>query len=264
MPLIKPKDGENKKDFLERCMSNKTMNEDYPDNKQRYAVCNSQWERKSASSISDDSIEVRTFTAEIRADEGKDKKPMIVGTAAVFNELSLDLGGFKEIIHPESVGYIINTDDIFALKNHDVNLVLGRNKSGTLFLEESGDGLNFIIYPPDTSYANDLLVSMKRKDMDKCSFAFRVADEYWETIDGEDIRHITKFKELFDVSIVTYPAFPQTVAELFGKSIKTPEKVYAEYRSKINVEAQKLIESKGLAEKLIKEKEYRDRLLDLI
>lgn len=48
MPLPKPnkKEGESKKDFLQRCMGNPTSNKDFPDNKQRYAVCNNIWSKK--------------------------------------------------------------------------------------------------------------------------------------------------------------------------------------------------------------------------
>lgn len=51
MPLPKPKKGENSKDFLSRCMGNPTMNDEYPDQKQRYAVCNSLMEKKSKASL---------------------------------------------------------------------------------------------------------------------------------------------------------------------------------------------------------------------
>ena len=255
MPLVKPKKDESKDDFLDRCMGDKIMNEEYPDNKQRYAVCNSLWESKD--SKSSDEIEIRTFIAEVRANEGD--KPKIRGQAAVFDVLSVNLGGFKEIIHQNSFGDVININDVFALINHDVNLVLGRNKSGTLSLEENEKGLDFIVDPPNTSFANDLLISMARKDMDKCSFAFIVADEYWEKVNGEDIRHITKFKELWDVSIVTYPAFPQTIAELFGKRVRTPEQVYMEYCSR-TMESNKLIQ-----QDLIKrEHEKRNNIIKLL
>jgi len=179
-------------------------------------------------------IEKRTFNAEVRKLESGDK-PQITGTASVFNQLSQDLGGFREIIEPYAFGDIINTCDVFALINHDPNQVLGRNKSGTLKLEENENGLDFTVDPPDTTFANDLLVSMARKDIDKCSFAFIVADDSWETINGEDIRRIKKFKELFDVSVVTYPAFYQTNAQVNGKDVTPPEEVYAEFRSKNNI-----------------------------
>lgn len=43
MPLPKPNPSESKQEFLDRCLSNPTMNKDFPDNSQKYAVCLSQW-----------------------------------------------------------------------------------------------------------------------------------------------------------------------------------------------------------------------------
>lgn len=206
-----------------------------------------------------ENIEMRTFNAEIRAVGGD--KPKITGYACVFNQLSDDLGGFREIIDPGPFGNTIN-DDVFALINHDANFVLGRNKSGTLSLFEDNVGLGFEIDPPNTTFANDLLVSMERGDINKCSFAFIVADAVWETLNGEDIRRITKFKQLFDISLVVYPAFPQTSAEVNGKNITTPEQVYAEYRSSNQLNQENILAEKRKAEKLLKEK--RDRDIDIM
>lgn len=268
MPMPKPKDSESKKDFLDRCMGNPTMVEDYPDNDQRYAICNSLWDKKE--SKSNNGIEIRTFPAEIRADSSNKK---INGVASVFNVLSDDLGGFKEIIDSYSFGNLIYENDVRALINHDSNLILGRNqRSKTLRLAEDSQGLKFEVDPPNTSYANDLLVSMERGDVDQCSFAFRVADAYWEVIDGMDVRHITKFAELIDVSVVMFPAFPQTSAQVFGKSINTPEQIYAEFRSTKPIEqdvvtdviAEKDIEIEETEKRNKLEKEYRDREIDIL
>ena len=43
MPLPKPNKNEKQKDFIQRCMSNETMKKEYPDQKQRSAVCYTQW-----------------------------------------------------------------------------------------------------------------------------------------------------------------------------------------------------------------------------
>lgn len=43
MPLPTPKEGESKKDFVARCMGDATMSKEYPDQSQRYAVCNAQF-----------------------------------------------------------------------------------------------------------------------------------------------------------------------------------------------------------------------------
>jgi hypothetical protein len=45
MPIPSPSKGDKKSDFITRCMTNPTMGKEYPDAKQRYAVCNSQYER---------------------------------------------------------------------------------------------------------------------------------------------------------------------------------------------------------------------------
>ena len=207
-------------------------------------------------------IEIRTFAAEINADSGNKK---INGMASVFNVLSDDLGGFREIIDPNSFGNLIYENDVRALINHDSNLILGRNqRSKTLRLIEDSQGLKFEVDPPNTSYANDLLVSMERGDVDQCSFAFRVLDDSWEIINGEDIRHIHKFAELIDVSVVMFPAFPQTSAQVFGKSVTLPEQIYAEYRSKLSqnddIQKQKDLD---LAKSIL-DKEYRDRKINIL
>lgn len=46
MPMPKPKSGESKEDFLDRCMGDSTMVGEYDDEDQRYAVCNSIWDKK--------------------------------------------------------------------------------------------------------------------------------------------------------------------------------------------------------------------------
>ncbi len=43
MPLPKPHDKESQKDFISRCMSDKTMNTEYPDQNKRAGICYSQW-----------------------------------------------------------------------------------------------------------------------------------------------------------------------------------------------------------------------------
>jgi len=159
-------------------------------------------------------LEHRTFeldTIEVRADD--DEKPKIRGHAAVFDKLSDDLGGFREKISPGAFSKTIKKDDIRALFNHDPNYILGRNKAGTLTLEEDEKGLYFEIDPPDTSYARDLLVSIDRGDISQCSFAFMVdgkKGEKWDYPEGQlPIRTLDLLK-LYDTSPVTYPAYPQT------------------------------------------------------
>ena len=133
----------------------------------------------------------------------------IAGHAAVFNSLSVNLGGFREKIDPGAFKRTIKESDIRALFNHDANQVLGRNKAATLRLTEDEQGLAIEIDPPDTQAARDLTVLIERGDVSQMSFGFRTITDRWETQGGEQIRTLEEV-ELFDVSPVTFPAYPDT------------------------------------------------------
>lgn len=146
---------------------------------------------------------------ELRAIEGENGLRKITGYAAVFNKLSDDLGYFREKIQPGAFKNTIKADDIRALWNHDSNYILGRNRSGTLSLSEDDHGLKIEIDPPDAQWARDLMTSIERGDVDQMSFGFRTITDSWQLVDGEDIRTLIEVK-LFDVSPVTFPAYPDT------------------------------------------------------
>lgn len=151
------------------------------------------------------SMEKRLFNIETRMEEGETMN--VVGHASVYNKMSEDLGGFKEIIAPGAFDDVLE-NDVRALINHDGNLILARTTSGTLKLSTDEKGLKYEFDMPQTSYGKDLAISMKRGDVTQSSFAFTVENDNWETKDGMDVRTITKVKRLFDVSPVTYPAYP--------------------------------------------------------
>jgi uncharacterized protein len=159
--------------------------------------------------------ELRVYhVAELRV-EG-DEKPKITGYAAVFDKRSDDLGGFTEYVRSGCFSKTIRESDIKALYNHDPNYVLGRNKAGTLKLDEDAVGLRMSIDPPDTQWARDLMTSIKRGDVDQCSFGFKTVKDAWRTEDGMNCRDLLECR-LFDVSVVTNPAYPQTSAQVRAK-----------------------------------------------
>jgi HK97 family phage prohead protease len=120
--------------------------------------------------------------------------------------------------------------DIRALVNHDPNYVLGRTANGTLRAWEDGTGFAVEIDPPDAAWARDLMVSIGRGDISQMSFAFRVGEDSWETVDGVKHRTILSFDEIFDVSPVTYPACPETnVAIRAGVLSQGDETLIREY-----------------------------------
>ena len=94
-------------------------------------------------------------------------------------------------------------------------MVLGRTKNDTLTLEEDSKGLKVEITPPDTTYARDLLTLIDRGDVNQMSFQWVTAIDEWDETDLKKvIRTLKKAKSLWDVSPVTFPAYPQTKAGL--------------------------------------------------
>lgn len=151
---------------------------------------------------------------EVRSDEGK--PPRIVGLAPRYGVWSDDLGGFVERFEPGAFTKTLAESDVRALFNHDANYVLGRQKAGTLGMTDQRKGLHFEVEPPETSWAADLLVSMRRGDIDQTSFSFRaIRDEWTEPEkDGQPYKRVVREAQLFDVSIVTFPAYPSATAQV--------------------------------------------------
>ena len=190
----------------------------------------------------EDEVERRVYkgTVELETRDGEDtgaaKAPKIRGYAAVFNQETM-IGspqwGFREIIAPGAFDDAIKQDDVRALFNHDANYVLGRNKSGTLHLVEDDQGLAYDIDPPDTQVARDLISLLQRGDIDASSFAFRVIEDKWQYTDQESderpLRTVLKV-ELYDVSPVTYPAYPQTTSGVSARAKQMANKKHDEER----------------------------------
>jgi len=152
------------------------------------------------------------FPGEVRIEKREDgDSPVLRGHAAVFDKLSLDLGGFREKISPGAFLRAIKEDDVRALFNHDPDHILGRTTNDTLRLSEDDEGLLSEIDMPDTTVGRDLTVSISRGDVDAMSISFLKIRDSWEEGEGgePDIRTLEEV-ELFDVSPVTFPAYPDT------------------------------------------------------
>lgn len=148
-------------------------------------------------------VEHRAYDGELKAAvEGR----TVEGYASVFNSMSEDLGGFREIILPGAFSEVLD-NDVRALYNHDSNYLLARTTSGTLELWEDEKGLGYRFEMPNTSYGNDMLELFKRGDLSQSSFGFTVEKDSWRMEDGQHIRYIERVGSLFDVSPVVYPAY---------------------------------------------------------
>lgn len=163
--------------------------------------------------------EVRTFRAKMDVGE---EGSTVTGYAAVFNRESEDMGWFtemREIILPGAFDEA-DMSDVRALFNHDPNMLLARTSSGTMTLELDKTGLRYTFGIPDTTAGRDLKELLKRGDISQSSFGFTIAKQSWEEEKderGETIRvtrKIEKIGRLYDVSPVTYPAYPDTSVAL--------------------------------------------------
>jgi HK97 family phage prohead protease len=151
-------------------------------------------------------LEVPDLELRVRASEKSAGR--LVGHAAIFDAIA-DVQGHRERVAAGAFRDTIRNDDIRALLNHNPNFVLGRNRAGTLTLREDGQGLAFEISLPDTRFAHDLAVSIKRGDISEMSFAFNAIDDSWSK-DRDGMIRLLRRVRLFDVSPVTFPAYSQT------------------------------------------------------
>lgn len=152
-----------------------------------------------------------------------DGEKVIEGYFAVFNaETELWRGVYEEI----APGAFDNTlgNDIRALINHDTNLVLGRNKVGTLELKVDSRGLwGSIKINPDDSDALNLYSRVKRGDVDQCSFGFNIDSEEADYRDDGTVKFTLKEIDLHEVSVVTFPAYEDTGVQARKKQVEQHE-----------------------------------------
>jgi len=184
-------------------------------------------------------VEARKFKAdfEVRQKDGGEGVDKIMGYAAVTNSEAPEVMGFVEKIEPGAFEKAINSSDVRALFNHNPDKILGRKSAGTLELIEDDNGLFYEIDPPDTTYAQDLIESLSRGDIDESSFGFTVAREEWDDSGDIPVRTILEVEELFDVGPVTRGWYPQT-----DSGVKSAEEVLREFRCKKQGKAKEELE----------------------
>ena len=156
-------------------------------------------------------VERRTKVADtIEVRDADDGTATVTGYAAVYDE-ETRIGTFRERIERGAFDRVLTeSPDVVALINHDSNLVLARTTSGTLKLATDERGLKYEFTLGDQSYARDLAESMRRGDINESSFAFTIERDEWT----DDLRTIREVRGLYDVSVVTRGAYPQTTSAI--------------------------------------------------
>jgi len=208
-------------------------------------------------------IEKRMLPTEFRV-KTEDGQEVVDGQAAVAESWSEDLGGFREMIMP---GAFMGADisDVRVLKNHNPDYILGRTTAGTAKVVPTERALVYSYVDGGTSYGKDLLISMRRGDVSQSSFAFRVkegGDKWEKAADGKYERRIHAFSHIYDVSPVTFPAYPDTTVAkrsldgLQSAELEEAKRIEAEQRAAEQAEKDQLeaeqtlreIELKGLSD----------------
>ena len=242
-------------------------------------------------------IPIETCGLQLREpQEGQTESREIEGRPIVFGVRSVNLTPWSstrkvyEVLEPGCISReLLQKSDVVLNLNHnsDVVNVLGRyrnNPKDTLSLELRGDGIDCRCDLPKTNNANDTLELIRRGDINGMSFAF---EDDWEdsengvsfekTNDVEDgkevwLRHVKRITGLYDVSIVTHPAYEQTTvgtreaSDAIEKAIEDmmqrecgddEAKKKAEEEAKAE-EERKAQEAKEQAEREAKEREERE------
>lgn len=190
--------------------------------------------------------EIRTMPAEIRAEGGEGA--VITGYPIVF-EQEIDLGEWREVIDAGSIGDGSVLRDVALLANHDFGMIpMARsrrnNDSSTMKLtpDQHGVAMRAALDIDGNPKSKEAYSAVNRGDITGMSFAFIVNEERWENLDTEKpLRRIMSFGRIFEVSLVTNPAYPGTSVQAASEgealesvraSLESARKKLAEEREK--------------------------------
>lgn len=213
MPIPKPKKDETKEEFIQRCMADKLMVGEYPDEKQRYAICLTQFKNKGGESkMEKPKKEIRM--AEIRAIEPSenDNEMIVEGRAIVYESPTViyEWEGTKyyEVVSKGALDGVDLSDVPLKYNHSDAVMVMARTRNKTLELIPDDQGLLVRAKLANTTAGRDLYELIKRGDIDKMSFSFTVEEDSYNQ--DTRTRTILKFKRIWDVSAVDMPAYQDT------------------------------------------------------
>ena len=178
--------------------------------------------------------------AELTIETRASGQTAIVGYAAVYNRLSLDLGGFREMILPGAFDKVLSRQrgkqDVIAVFNHDPNILLGRTSSGTLQLSSDEKGLKYSVTPP--AERAEIISLILRRDVFGSSFAFTVSKdgESFASDASGAVRSIREVSGLYDVGPVVNAAYPASTSGIAMRSYEAWKASQAEAEVEAAVE----------------------------
>lgn len=167
--------------------------------------------------------QLRSVASEFKTRSEENGDLYINGYFSVFNSVYEIWPGATESIAETAFDGALS-DDIRCLIDHETRLVLGRNKSNTLELKTDSRGLwGEVKINPNDQDAMNLYQRVKRRDVDQCSFGFDIIEEEFEDR-GDSVHWTIKKVKLYEVSIVTFPAYTDTSVSARKKQLSEMKK----------------------------------------
>jgi uncharacterized protein len=148
--------------------------------------------------------------SEFRAAEQEDKI-FLEGYFVRYNEETELYDGVFEEVAPSAFAKSLAKNDVRCLFNHDHGMVLGRAGNKTLELRSDENGLyGKVEINRNDPEAMAVYARIQRGDINACSFGFFPVKEDYENRSDGSVKFIIREADLFEVSAVTFPAYPQT------------------------------------------------------
>jgi HK97 family phage prohead protease len=163
--------------------------------------------------------ESRALSALLELREGEKGTRIAAGDAVIFNSESepIGYGGFREQFASGAFDdHMAKKPDILILAHHDIRNILGRISANTLRVNIDSKRVAFENDIPNTTCGNDIVESLRRRDIKGMSFGFDCSKDRWDVRDGEVHRTVLK-AELFELSYTPDPAYPQTEVNIRSK-----------------------------------------------
>lgn len=153
---------------------------------------------------------------EIRANDPAGSDGLILeGRPIVYDQpttINDPAGKYIEIIRSGALDQA-DISDARLLYNHDLNKVPLARTPKTMQLTKDPAGLKMVASLPDTTEAKSVHTAVMRGDLSGMSFAFKVpvgGDSYDA---ATNTRTINKIEKVYEISVVPFPAYPQTSVE---------------------------------------------------
>ena len=161
--------------------------------------------------------------------EGSDPETLY-GYAAKWDEETVIMGWYREVIRRGAFKQSVAEDDVRALNQHDSRQVVARTGNGSLSLREDGVGLAFEMQPnPDATAGRDLLALVGRGDVDKMSFGFNPRADGEKRVEGEPDDKLPLYElldvRLWEISPVTWPAYDGTSVSMRALALADSDRI---------------------------------------